>query len=186
MVTSVPAPQFDRLVAVVMIHEENDGVGEIVDIKKLAQRRAGAPDDDLILARLLRFVELADERRQHMARRKVEIVVLPIKVAGHDRNVAAPELFSIRLTELDPGDFCDRIPFVGRLERAGQKRVFLDRLRREFRIDAGGAKKDQPIDAGQMRSVYNICRDDEIVIQEIGRKRVYWRGCRPPWRPPKG
>src|SRR6202030_2069075 len=64
------------------------------------------------------------------------------------------------------------IPFVGWLERSGQQRFLLDRLRREFRINARRSKKDQPLDIGQMRGLDDIRLNREIIEQEIGRIRV--------------
>src|SRR5256885_5467381 len=45
------------------------------------------------------------------------------------------KLFAIRLAELDPGDFGDGIPFVGRLQRAGEQVFLFERLRRHLGVD---------------------------------------------------
>ena len=39
-----PGPDVDVIVAVVVFHQEQARVGEIVDVQELAPRRAGAPD----------------------------------------------------------------------------------------------------------------------------------------------
>jgi len=77
-----------------------------------------------------------------------------------------------RLTQFDTGDFRNGVPFVGWLERPGQQRIFLDRLRREFRIDAGRSKKDELLDIGLMRGLNDIRLNHEIIEEEIRRVRV--------------
>ena len=57
-------------------------------------------------------------------------------------------LAAIGLAQLDAGDLGDGIPLVGRLQRPGQQRVFVHRLRRKFGIDAGRAEEQQLLDAG--------------------------------------
>jgi hypothetical protein len=76
------------------------------------------------------------------------------------------------LTEFDAGDLGDRIPFVGRLQRAGQQRIFVDRLRREFGINAGRTEKHEPFDVGPMCFVDDIRLDRQIVAEEILGKRL--------------
>src|SRR5258707_2414978 len=58
----------------IMLHQENDRIGEIVDIEELAARLPGAPDLDRRRALLLGAVDLGDQRGDHMAVRRVEIV----------------------------------------------------------------------------------------------------------------
>ena len=71
-----------------------------------------------------------------------------------------------------PGDLGDGICLVGRLERPGKQGVFADRLRREFRIDAGRAEEQQPIDAGAMRALDDVHLDREVVIKKVRRLRI--------------
>ena len=54
----------------------------------------------------------------------------------------------------------------------GQQRLFLDRLRRKFRIDAGRAEKHQAVDAGEVRGMNDIGLDCQIVVNEIGGEGV--------------
>ena len=84
----------------------------------------------------------------------------------------AAVLLAIGLTELDAGDLGDRVPFIGRLERAGEERLFLDRLRREFGVDAGRAEEHEPVDVGRMRRVDDVGFDRKIVVNEVRRESV--------------
>ena len=138
----------DVFIFVVIVETENDAARQIVHMQEFTQGRAGAPHHDLLAPLDLRLVEFANQRRQHVARRQIEIVIGPIKIARHHRNVMTAILLAVGLTKFDAGDLGDRIPFIGRLQRPGQQRLLLDRLRREFRIDAGRAQKHQAVDAG--------------------------------------
>ncbi len=66
------------------------------------------------------------------------------------------------MTQLDPGDFGDRVPFVRRLQRAGKQRVFFDGLRREFRIDARRPREYQAVDPCEMSGVNDIGLNRQI------------------------
>ena len=78
---------------------------------------------------------------------EIEIVAGTVEVGRHRRDEIGAVLPAIGLAQLDPGDLGDRVPFVRRLQRAGQQRVFGDRLRRELRVDAGRAEEQQLLDA---------------------------------------
>jgi hypothetical protein len=80
-----------------------------------------------------------------------------------------------RLRELDPCDLRDRIPQVGRLERAGEQHVLAHRLRGQLRIDAGGVEKKQLADACGVRPTNEIELDRQIVGQELDGIRVVIR-----------
>ena len=82
---------------------------------------------------------------------QVEIVARAVEVGRHGGDVVAAMLPAVGLGQLDAGDLGDRIPFVGRLERAGEQCVLVDRLRRELRIDAARAQEQQPFDVAPVR-----------------------------------
>ena len=128
-VRSSPVPTLMCPLAVVVLHQEHAGVGQVVDVQELAARRAGAPDHDLARARHLRVVELAHHRRQHVRARQVEVVVRAVEVGRHRRDEVRAVLPPVGLAQLDPGDLGDRVRLVGRLERAGQQRLLGHRLR---------------------------------------------------------
>ena len=101
---------------------------------------------------------------------QVVIVARTIKVGGHGRDpVAVLILRAIGLAELDPCDLGDGIPFVRRLQRAGQQAVFGDRLRGELGIDAGRAEKQKPFHIRRVRRRADIGFDLQVLQQEIDR-----------------
>jgi hypothetical protein len=112
------------------LHQKHAGVGAVVGVEELAARRARAPDRDAVGAGQLGLVSLADQGRHHVAAVEVEIVALAVEVGRHGADEVAAVLLAIGLGQLDAGDLGDRVPLVGRLQRAGQQAVLADRLRR--------------------------------------------------------
>ena len=70
-----------------------------------------------------------------------------VQVRGHDGDEVRPILLVVIPAQLDRRYFGDGIGFVGRFQKSGQKMLFLHGLRREFRIDAGGAEIQELFDA---------------------------------------
>ena len=81
-------------------------------------------------------------------------------------------MLPVRLAELYAGDLGDCIGVIGRLQRAGQQRVFWNRLRRHFGIDAGRAQKQKLLDRAIVRRADDVGLDHQIVIEEIDRIAV--------------
>ena len=81
------------------------------------------------------LVRLPDQRRQDMARLKIEIVLRAVKVRRHRGNEVRAVLPTIGRRKLQASDLGDRIGLVGRLKRPVE-RLFVDRLWRIFRVDA--------------------------------------------------
>ena len=77
-------------------------------------------------------------------------------------------LTSVEFAELQPGDLGDGVGFVGRLERAREERLFLDRLRGELGINAGAAQKEDPFHPRLIGRLYEIRGDHEVVVEEVG------------------
>jgi hypothetical protein len=132
-----PTPHIDMLQPGVLIHQEDHGVGEVIHVEELAQRRPGAPDDDFGGIGRLGLVEPAYESGQDVRILGVEVVLRAVKVGGHGGNGVEAVLDAVCLAHLDAGDLGDGVPLVGGLERAGEQGVLRDRLRREHGVDAG-------------------------------------------------
>jgi len=165
----------DEFVVGIMLHEKHAGIGEVVDGHELAARAAGAPDHDLGRAGELRLVKAADQRSRHVPVLGMIIVARPIEVRRHDRDEIRAMLAAIGLDQLEARDLGDRVPLVGRLERAGQEGVLSHGLARVARIDAGRSQKQQLLDAGRMGGPYHVELDRKIVDQEIDRKGIVGR-----------
>ncbi len=97
------------------LHQDNAGVGAIIDVQELPPRRSGAPDDDALRAALLGFVRLAKESRKNVARPQIEIVSRTIKIRRHGRDEITAMLPTISLDHLYACNLGDRVPLVGRL-----------------------------------------------------------------------
>ena len=98
-------------------------------MQKFAAGQAAAPDLNRTPAFPDGRIDLGEQGRQDMAREQVEIVVGAIEVRRHHRGEITAMLAAISLAQFEPGDFGDRIPLVGRLERAGQQAAFRHRPR---------------------------------------------------------
>ena len=91
-------------------------------------------------------------------------------------------LRAIGLRELDPGDLGDRVPFVGRLERPGQQRSSLDRLRRRASDRCSSSRgRAASRRSPRVRGLDDVRLDHQVVVEEVGADRCRWRGCRRPW-----
>lgn len=157
------------LQAGVLIHQEDDGVGEVIDVQELAQRGARSPDDDLGGVGGLGLVEAADERGQDVGVLGVEVVVGAVEVGGHGGDGVEAVLDAVGLAHLDAGDLGDGVPLVGGLERAGEERALRDGLRRELWVDAGGAEEEELEDgAAAQRGVDDVGLDLEVGGDEVG------------------
>lgn len=77
----------DRLVAGVVVHQEDAQVCQIVHIQELTQRRAIAPAGNAGQVLLLGLMETTDQCRDHVAVGGVIVVVGAIEVSGHDADV---------------------------------------------------------------------------------------------------
>ena len=107
-----------------------------------------------------------------MARHRVEIVAAAIKVGRLQADEVGAVLAPVGLHQLDAGDLGHRVPFVGRLEGAGQDRVFADRLRREFRIEAARSEEDQLLHPVEARRFHDVRLDHQIVVEKVAGLRA--------------
>jgi hypothetical protein len=78
-------------------------------------------------------------------------------------------LLAIGLAELDAGDFGDGVPLVGGFEWASEEILFFERLRRELRIDAGGAEELELGYAVTIGGIDDIILDVEVIFNKISR-----------------
>src|SRR3954451_3915253 len=140
---------------VVVVHEEEAGVGKIVDVKKLAPGSAGTPDFDLSPSFNFRVVELTNQRGQHVGLRQVEVVVRTIEVGRHRENEVRAVLATIGLAQFNAGDLRNRIWLVGRLEQSSEEVLFFHRLWRQPWINARTAKVKEFSGSILMRRVHD-------------------------------
>ena len=122
-------------------HKEDAGLRQIIDIEEFPHRLAAAPHHVFAVTALLRFVRLADQRRQHVAGGEVVVVVGAVEIGWHYADVARAVLAVAAFTKLDAGNLGDGVGFVGLLQRTGEQIILPDRLRTVAGIDATGAKK---------------------------------------------
>ena len=103
---------------IMVLEQEHTRVGHVVDVQKFAPRIARPPDDELARAIYLRLVRLPQQRREHVRREQIEVVVRAVEIRRHRADVVLAILARVGLAKADAGDLRDRVGIVRRLERA--------------------------------------------------------------------
>src|SRR5215469_1817935 len=103
---------------------------------------------------------------------QIEVISGSVKVRRHGRNEICAMLSRISLTELDSGNFRDRIGFVRWLKNPGQKRFFLDGLSSKLRVNARTSEKKQLLHAEIETCRNQIVLDLQILQEKFDRKIV--------------
>lgn len=112
-------------------------------------------------------MKFLNQGREDVAVLQIEGVVEAVQVGGHGGNEIVAVLALVRFAHFQTGDFCDGVGLIRRLEFAGEKIVFLDRLRRHFRIDTRRSEKEQLFYAVRMRCVYHIILYRQVLKYEF-------------------
>ncbi len=160
----------DDLRRIVVLQEKTAGAGQVVDMEKLPPGRARSPDDHVARPALFCFVDFAQQGRQDVRIREIEVVPGTVKIRRHCRDEIAPELSGICLTKLDPRNLSDRVGFVRWFELTGEQGRFVNRLRRELRIDTGAAEEEEFAHAKVVRPL------DQVVLNfQILQQKLYWK-----------
>ena len=152
----------------VEVEQVHAGLGEVVGVQELAAGGAGAPDGDLGRPCLDGLGGFADERGQNVGVGEVEVVSGAVEVGGHGGEIAGAVLPVVAPAHLDAGDLGEGVGAVGGLERAGEEGGLGHGLGGELGVDAGGAEKEEAIDAGLARGLDDVVLDDEVVADEVG------------------
>src|SRR5262245_43213758 len=141
-------------------------------MQKLSPWCARTPNDHFRGFGNFGLMRFAYESGHHVATTQIEIVIRTIKVGGHSSNKVAPILLAVSLAEFETSDFRDGISFVSGLKGSSKQSALGDRLLRKFWVDARRAEKDELLHAHVGGGVNNICRNREIIIQELSRRRA--------------
>ena len=162
----------NRLIARVVVHEEDAEVGKIVDIEELAQGTAIAPAGDLGESGYLGLVETTDEGRQDVGVLGVIVVVGTIEVGGHDGDVVGAVLAIEELAILESADLGQGIGLVGLLELGGEQAALGHGLGCHAGIDAAGTEELELLAPIAPCGVDDVHLEDHIVVHEIGQRTL--------------
>lgn len=157
-----------RLVARVVVHQEDTQIGQVVHVEKLAQRAAVTPARHVGKPLNLGFVEAADQRRKHVAVRRVVVVVRSVEVRRHHADIVRTVLAVQELAILQTRDLGQGISLVGLLQLRSQQARLLHRLGRHARVDARRAEELQLFAAVLPGSVDDVHLEDHVVVHEVG------------------
>lgn len=86
-----------------------------------------------------------------------------IDIGRHHADEFGAVLAAIGFGQLDADDLGNHIGFVGRLKRAGQRRILPQVLGCELRMDTGRTEKHQLLHAMEMRGVDHVRGDHDVV-----------------------
>src|SRR5205807_13712 len=111
--------------------------------KELTAWLARSPDHRFQRAAHLRLMHLAQQCRQDMGVLQAEVIPWPIEIGRHDTDRVETVLPAIRLAHLEPGNLCDGVRLIGRLQRAGEQAILRHRLRRVPWVYAARAQEEQ-------------------------------------------
>ena len=165
-----PDPEVDRVGDVEVLGGEQQPARGVVDVEKLARRRAGAPQRHRRLARVDRLDELADHRRDDVRALEVEVVVGPVEV-GHDRRAGIEAVLApVGVGQHEHHLLRQAVRGVGLLRVAVPEVVLPKRRRDELRIGADGAGRHELADPGGAALLEDVRGHHEVVVDE--RRRV--------------
>ena len=98
--------------------------GHVIHVQKFAPRRTGAPYRHHGPGRDFGLMKTPEQSRYHVAMLRVIVIARPVQIGGHDAAiidaVTDTILPVVTFAQLDAGDFCNGIGFIGRFERASE------------------------------------------------------------------
>ena len=127
--------QVHSLIAGVVIHQIHTGVGQIVHVQKLTQRRTRPPAGHRLCAAHFCLMEAPDQRGQHMAVLRMVVVVRAIEIGRHHTDVIGSVLAIQIFAVFQATDLRQCIGLVGLFQAAGQQAALRHGLRRHAGID---------------------------------------------------
>ena len=131
----------------------------------------------------LGLVHLADQRRDDVAGREVEIVAGAVEVGRHGADEVAAVLPAVGLAQLDAGDLGQRVRTrwsarAGRSADSPRGSAAGSRAGRCRSCRGTGASRTPTAWAARIR----LSSMQQVVVEEVDRAAWRWRGCRRPGR----
>ena len=114
-------------------------------------------------------MRLAQKRGQHVRCLQIETIVRPVKVRWHNRDEGRAVLARICLAEFDSGNLRDCVGFIRWFQRTGEQGGFWNRLRSEFRVNTGAAKKEQFAHTSFEGGTNDVVLNAQIFEQKLNR-----------------
>ena len=118
------ASEVDGSLIVVVTHDEQAGVGEVIGEQELAAWRARTPDRDSVVPRFFRLVHAPEQRADHVRIFRVVVIAQPKSVGGDADDEVVAMLTPIGVAQLDAGEFGSGVGGIRRLE--GSRHQLLD------------------------------------------------------------
>lgn len=120
----------------IQLHDVDTGGCHVVYVEEFPFGVSTTPYYDFLCIALDGFVKTSDKGGDDVAVFRVEVVIWPVQVGGHDASVVSSVLPVVALTKFDAGNFCDGIGFVSALQGAGEQGFLFHGLFGHSWIDA--------------------------------------------------
>jgi len=116
---------------------------------------------------------------QHVGIFGMEIIARSVEIRRHRRVEQHAVLLTVELAHFQPGNFGQRVGFVGRFERARQQAIFLQRLGRHRRVDASTAQEQEPFDIMLVSGVDGMRGHSQVIVNKFCGFMSGSHGCNP-------
>src|SRR5579884_4507767 len=114
----------------------------------------------------MRLMYFAHQRGKYVGVCQIKIVAGSVEISRHQADGMESVLCPVRLAQLDSGDFGNGIEFVRRFKRPAKQIVFFERLRRQFRVNAGRTQELQFFDSRAIRAIDDVELNSKIVAEK--------------------
>src|SRR5690554_4265009 len=101
-----------------------------------------------------------------MTRSQIVVIAGSEQIRWHHAHVISRVLIPVSFTEFYTRDLRYRVGLIRLLQSARQQVLFFDRLWTITRIDTATTHKHQPTHPRDMRSVYQVSRNRQILVDE--------------------
>ena len=113
-------------------------------------------------------VDLAHHGGHHVAVFQVEVVVGPVEVGGHHRDVVGAVLQVVALTHLEARNLCDSVFLIGVLQFAGEQGILFHGLRGILGVNAGGTQEQELLHVVRVCLAEHVALDLHVHHHKVG------------------
>src|SRR6266542_2822048 len=159
--------EIDGLRRIVPLGRQEDRLGGVFDVQKLARRRAVAPEHHLPFSPLARLEKLPNHRRNDVTRFEIKIVPRAVQVDRKQVDSVESVLLAISLQLHEEHFLGEPVRSVRLLRVSIPDVVFAKWDGRVPWIGANRAEADELLDAGLSRFLDELDAHDRILVEEL-------------------
>src|SRR5690242_12165808 len=102
-------------IAGVMGHQVHQRISCVVDVEEFAPWSSGTPDDQFRGTSRFRFMRLAQQSGDNVARSRIEVISWAVEIRRHRRYEVGTTLLAVGLAQFESRDFGNGVPLIGGL-----------------------------------------------------------------------